>query len=115
VADPVGQREPAGPGGSSLARERTVLSWNRSGLALVVCVGVLVRHILPLRDTGDLVALAVIALAAMVWAVGIFVLTTSSVHLDEEALVGEKVFRLITIGTLLLALVGLVLTFFGPT
>ncbi len=115
MADPAGQREPAGPGGSGLARERTVLSWNRSGLALVVCVAVLLRHILPLRDTGDLVALVVIALAAMAWAVGIYVLTTSSVNLDEEALIGERVFRLMTIGTLLLALVGLVLTFFGPT
>jgi uncharacterized membrane protein YidH (DUF202 family) len=115
MADPAGRSEPASPRGSSLARERTVLSWNRSGLALVVCVAVLLRHLWPLQGTGDLVALVVVAVAAIMWAVGIFVLTSARVSLDEEALVGERVFRLITVGTLLLALVGLVLAFVGPT
>ncbi len=53
--------EPASPAGSGLARERTVLSWNRSGLALVVCVAVLVRHLWPFETPGEYVALAAIA------------------------------------------------------
>jgi hypothetical protein len=98
-----------------LARERTVLSWNRSGLALVICVGVLLRHLWPIETAGELVALAGIAAAGIMWAIGLFTLTRSMAGREEEGLVGERVFRLMTTGTLLLALAGFVLAFFGPT
>jgi uncharacterized membrane protein YidH (DUF202 family) len=105
----------SGPGGSGLARERTVLAWNRSGLALVVCTAVLLRHIWPIEGAGDLVALAAIAVATIVWAVGLLSFTTSTSSRDQGSLVGERVFRLMTAGTLLLALGGFVLAFFGPS
>jgi uncharacterized membrane protein YidH (DUF202 family) len=108
-----GQAEPS-PGGSGLARERTVLAWNRSGLALVVCIAVLLRHLWPIETTGELIALAGVAAAAIVWAVGLFVFSSSTASRDEEGLFGEKVFRLMTVGTLLLATAGFVLAFFGP-
>jgi uncharacterized membrane protein YidH (DUF202 family) len=116
-AGPVGRAdpdEPASPAGSGLARERTVLSWNRSGLALVVCVAVLVRHLWPFETPGEYVALAAIAAAGVVWAVGMLVLTSSAANRDGEALLSEKVFRLVTIGTLLLAGAAFVLAFLGP-
>jgi uncharacterized membrane protein YidH (DUF202 family) len=103
-----------GPGGPGLARERTVLAWNRSGLALVVCIGVLVRHLWPLEGAGEFVALGGIAAAVIVWSVGMMAYSTSGGALDG-GLVGERVFRLMTVGTLLLALVGFVLAFFAPT
>jgi len=106
---------PGTPGGSGLARERTVLAWNRSGLAAVVCIAVLLRHIWPLQGTGEYVALAVIAAAAIVWAVSLLVFTSSSANRSDEALFGEKVFRFMTVGTLMLAVVGFVLAFYGQT
>ena len=44
---------------AGLAEERTVLAWNRSGLAVVVCVAVLLRHVWPLQGTDHEVALGV--------------------------------------------------------
>ena len=92
-----------GPGGSGLARERTVLAWNRSGLAAVVCIAVLLRHLWPLEGVGGYVALAVIAAAAIVWAVSLLAITSSSANRPDEALFGERVFRLMTVGTVMLA------------
>ena len=114
-ADPDDADEPASPAGSGLARERTVLSWNRSGLALVVCVAVLVRHLWPFETPGEYVSLGAIAAAGVVWAIGMLAITSSAANRDGEGLLGEQVFRLLTIGTLLLAGAGMVLAFFGPT
>ena len=105
----------ANPHPRGLARERTVLAWNRSGLAAVVCIAVLLRHLWPLEGDGELVAIAAIAIAAVVWAVGLLTFTRSAAGRVEEGVLGEKVFRLMTIGTLLLALSGFVLAFFAPT
>ena len=44
-----------------LTSERTDLAWNRSGLAIVACVAVLLRRIWPLRRTEQIVALACIS------------------------------------------------------
>ena len=107
--------EPASPAGSGLARERTVLSWNRSGLALVVCVAALVRHLWPFETPGEYVALGAIAAAGVVWAVGMLVLTSSAANRDGEALLSEKVLRLVTIGALLLAGAAFVSAFYGPS
>ncbi len=109
-----GPVETSRPGGRGLARERTVLSWNRSGLALVVCAAVLLRHLWPIETASELLAVAGIAVAGIVWAVGLLLFTSATASRDEEGLLGERVFRLITLATLLLALAGLVLAFFGP-
>jgi len=42
---------------SGLARERTDLAWNRSGLAVAVTVAIILRRLWPL--SGDRAALAV--------------------------------------------------------
>jgi uncharacterized membrane protein YidH (DUF202 family) len=98
-----------------LAEERTVLAWNRSGLAVVVCVAVLLRHVWPLQGTDHEVALALIGVAVIVWSV-IFAVLTHSRGRNKNRYVthAEAVFRLITAGTLLLAVVGLVASFAAP-
>jgi uncharacterized membrane protein YidH (DUF202 family) len=98
-----------------LAYERTVLAWNRSGLAVIVCIAVLVRHLWPLRGAGQDVALAFIAAAAVVWAVASLAFSWSRVAQGLEAARRPRMFSLMTAGTELLAFGGLVLSFFPPS
>jgi len=100
---------------AGLARERTALAWNRSGLAVVVCVAVLLRHVWPLRGPGEDVALGGVACAAIVWALALVAFTPSGVERGERAPVGGRVFALMTLGTMVLAVVGSILAFSGSS
>jgi hypothetical protein len=102
---------PTEPADIGLAGERTALSWNRSGLAVVVCIAVLLRHVWPLHGTDQEVALGLIAGAVAIWAVLLAVLTVGARRSDADIPHGANVFRLMTAGTLLLALVGFVAAF----
>jgi len=99
---------------AGLAGERTALAWNRSGLAVVVCVAVLVRHAWPLHGAEHEVALGLIAGAAIVWCVVLAVLTLSRGTPGSYVPRGAAVFRLVTAGTLLLAFVGFVAALAAP-
>ncbi len=99
---------------SGTARERTLLAWNRSGLSVLVCIAVLVRHLWPLEGTGGVVALIVIAVAAFVWALALLVFTVAGGDRDENVILTRSVFRLMTLGTVLLAVVGFVLAVVAP-
>jgi uncharacterized membrane protein YidH (DUF202 family) len=95
-----------------LARERTVLGWNRSGLAAVVCAAALLRHLWPLRGDRREVSIGLIAAAAIVWAAALLVFTTSTASRAKDALIGPIVFFLITVGTVILAVVAFFRAFF---
>jgi uncharacterized membrane protein YidH (DUF202 family) len=97
-----------------LAAERTVLAWNRSGLAVVVCVAVLLRHVWPLQGTDHEVALGLIGAAVIVWSVIFAVLTLTRGERGPHVSHAESVFGLITAGTLLLAVVAVVASFAAP-
>lgn len=102
---------PPDPPETGLAEERTVLAWNRSGLAVVVCVAVLLRHVWPLRGTDQELALGLIAAAVAAWAIVLAVLTVSDGRRAAYVPHGAGLFRLMTGATLLLALVGFVAAF----
>jgi uncharacterized membrane protein YidH (DUF202 family) len=102
------------PAGAGAARERTLLSWNRSGLAVLVCIAVLLRHLWPLEGTGQVVAMVLVGAAAIVWALALFAFTHAGANRDENVLLTRDVFRLMTVGTVLLALVGFVLSLVVP-
>jgi hypothetical protein len=99
---------------SSLARERTALAWNRSALAAIVCIAVLLRHIWPLHSTAQDLALGLIAAAAIMWALVLLAVMTSGGDREGNLLLGPRVFSLMTAGTLLLAVIGFGLAFFAP-
>ena len=105
---------PPTPPDLGLAAERTVLSWNRSGLAVVVCVAVLLRHVWPLQGADHAVALGLIGAAVIVWSVVFVVLARSRAKRDSSVSHGENFFRLVTAGTLLLAVIGVVASFAAP-
>jgi uncharacterized membrane protein YidH (DUF202 family) len=94
-----------------LAGERTALSWNRSGLAVVVCVAVLLRHVWPLHGTDQEVALGLIAGAVVIWTVVLAVFTLGARTAEADMPHSANLFRLVTAGTLLLAVVGFVAAF----
>ena len=98
------------PPARGLARERTALAWNRSGLAAVVCIAVLLRHLWPLDGDAQYIAMGLVAAAAVVWATALLLFTLTGDR-DERLILGGRVFGLMTLGTLALALVGIVLTF----
>jgi uncharacterized membrane protein YidH (DUF202 family) len=100
--------DPSEPG---LAQERTVLAWNRSGLAVVVCIAVLLRHVWPLRGTDQDLALALIAAAVVAWAVVLALFTHSASRWGAVMPHRARIFRVMTGATLLLALVGFVAAF----
>jgi uncharacterized membrane protein YidH (DUF202 family) len=88
-----------------LARERTDLAWNRSGLAVVVCIAVLLRHIWPLRGTDQVVALVGISAGSFAWALALSVgRTLWSRTPGIRGRLSSRRAAVITAGTLALAL-----------
>src|SRR6516164_4783037 len=94
---------PEPPSDPGLAHERTLLAWNRSGLAVIVCIAVLLRRVWPLSSIGRDVALGLIAAAAIMWAIVLFMLSASRSGRTGPLLLGARVFSLMTAGTLALA------------
>jgi uncharacterized membrane protein YidH (DUF202 family) len=97
-----------------LANERTVLAWNRSGLAFAVCLAVLVRHLWPLDGADQEWALGLIAGAAVVWSAALLLLTISRRSRNRYRPQSRAVFTLMTAGTIILAAAGFVLAFVAP-
>jgi hypothetical protein len=90
------------------------LAWNRSGLAAVVCIAVLIRRIWPLHGGAEKLALVLIAAAAILWALVLLMVITGNSDLEVGLVSGRRVFPLMTAGTLVLAAVAFVLAFVAP-
>ena len=99
-----------------LASERTDLAWNRSGLAVVACVAVLLRRIWPLDATSQVVALSFISAGAVIWAAALSLGRAVSVRTGAKGgRLSPTLARAITASTLALALAAFVLGFFPPS
>ena len=103
--------EPNAPG---LARERTALATNRSGLAVVVCLAVLLRHLWPLSGADEPVVLGLIAAAAIIWALAILRLRAYRDGRRSGSPPGDRAFGLMTAATVVLAIGGITLTLLTP-
>lgn len=104
MADELGVADPGA------AQQRTELAWTRSGLAVAVTVAIILRHLWPLSGDKALAGLAVIAAGSALWAVTMNV-GRSAQHRTNGAPLGESACRLMTIGTLALALTGFIINF----
>jgi uncharacterized membrane protein YidH (DUF202 family) len=102
------------PLNKGLARERTALAWNRSGLALIVCAAIVARRLWPLSSAQQLVVLGMIAGAVIVWAVALFVLRAREDEGTDRAARGRTGLMLMTVATELLAAGAIALTLVTP-
>ncbi len=105
-------RERSEPADTGLARERTQLAWNRSGLAVLAAGAIMVRRLWPVGDAAAFVLLIVVAAGTLAWAVGMFLARRSGPA--TSGLMGTTACRVVTAGTLVLAGAGLVLAFLAP-
>jgi hypothetical protein len=105
---------PPPPSDRGLARERTALAWNRSGLAAIVCIGILLRRLWPVHGAAEKLAVALVAAAAVLWALVLLAVITAHPGGDAGPVMGHRVFPLVTAGTLILAAVAVVLAFVAP-
>jgi uncharacterized membrane protein YidH (DUF202 family) len=94
--------------GAGLARERTELAWSRSGLSVVVTVAVTLRRLWPLAGDKAVVALVLIAIGAAVWVVGMQLGRRARLFSGGHGVLATSTFRMLTIGTMILALAGFV-------
>jgi uncharacterized membrane protein YidH (DUF202 family) len=93
---------------SGLARERTELAWSRSGLAVAVTVAVTLRRLWPLTGDKAVVGLVLIAVGAAVWVVGMQLGRRARTLNDGTGVLATSTFRMLTAGTIILALAGFV-------
>jgi len=91
-----------------LAPERTQLAWGRSGLAVVVAVGVLARRVWTLHGANGVIALVIVAAGALIWLAGMRTSRRLELSMEPHGMTGRHAFGLMTAGTLVLALGGLV-------
>jgi len=98
-----------------LAGERTDLAWTRSGIALVVCVAVLLRRVWPLDRADHLLALALVAVGTIAWAVALLFARriARTTHHGREVMDAHTL-RLMSLGTFVLGLAAFVLGWLPP-
>jgi hypothetical protein len=97
-----------------LARERTELAWSRSGLAVAVTVAVTLRRLWPLTGDKAVVALVLIAIGSAVWVIGMQLGRRARLLSDGAGALATSTFRMMTIGTIILALAGFVVGLILP-
>ncbi len=104
----------AGEPDPGLASERTDLAWNRSGLAVVVVVAIMLRRLWPLQGFKSVVALMLIAAGATAWAAGMYLARRQRPGTGAVSLLGVSACRVLTVGTLILAGAGFLLGVLSP-
>jgi uncharacterized membrane protein YidH (DUF202 family) len=98
-----------------LAPERTVLAWDRTGIAFFVLIAALGRRVWPIDAGNHAWVVAGLGAAVLTILIGLFVATrlgTTSRYEGET--MSRHAFLLVTVSTLLLALAGFALAL-SPT
>ena len=97
-----------------LARERTELAWSRSGLSVAATVAVTLRRLWPLTGDKAVLALALIAVGAVIWVLGMQLGRRQRLRAEGGGAATALTFRMLTIGTLTLAVAAFVVGLLLP-
>ncbi len=84
-------------------------AWNRSGLALLVAVAIMLRRLWPLEGTTTVVIIIILSAGAILWAVGMLLSRRPRLDMSTNGVATRSHFRILTLGTLVLALAGFLL------
>jgi uncharacterized membrane protein YidH (DUF202 family) len=98
-----------------LSPERTELAWGRTGLAVLVAVGVLGRRVWAIGGSVEIGALAVVGVGGLLWLLGMSQSRDLHVAMVPHGLAGRRAFALVAAGTVLLAVGGLIISLTLPT
>lgn len=104
--------EPLADDDTGLAPERTALAWNRTGIAFVVAIAALGRRVWPIDETNHGWVVLALGSAALAVLGGLAVARRVRPH-DRYAgrTMHDHAFRLVSVGTLLLAVAAFILAF----
>jgi hypothetical protein len=102
------------PTDKGFARERTALAWNRSGIAVIVCVAVLLRRLWPFRSGYQLLVLGLVAVGAIAWAVAIIAVWVYESGHPRPPSFGGRRLAMLSASTFILAIGAIVLSILAP-
>jgi uncharacterized membrane protein YidH (DUF202 family) len=99
-----------------LAGERTDLAWTRTGIAVALCVAVLLRRVWPIGRADHVLAVALVAAGGLAWAVALLLARriARTTHRGRDVVDGRTL-RILSAGTFVLALGAFVLGLLPPT
>jgi uncharacterized membrane protein YidH (DUF202 family) len=99
-----------------LAGERTDLAWTRTGIAVALCIAVLLRRVWPIERADHLLAIALVAVGGIAWAAALFLARriARTTHRGRDVM-DARTLRLLSAGTFVLALGAFVLGWLPPT
>lgn len=99
-----------------LAGERTDLAWTRSGIAVAVCIAVLLRRVWPINRADHVLAIGLVAVGGLAWAIALVLAKriARTTHAGRVVMDAHTL-KLISVGTFVLALAAFVLGWLPPT
>ena len=96
-----------------LSPERTVLAWNRSGMAFVIAIAALGRRVWPLDRGNNAIVLAVLVVAAGAFLASLWFASRLRTRARYRGdVLDAHAFRLVSIGTFVVAIAGFGLAVF---
>jgi uncharacterized membrane protein YidH (DUF202 family) len=97
---------------SSTAAQRTDLAWIRSGLAICLVVGVVLRRV-SIDDRGSAFVLILAGTGLAAWSVGFWIAHRLASRGGESSALGAGTLRLVSAGTVLIASASFVAAMFA--
>ena len=96
-----------------LSPERTVLAWNRSGMAFFIAVAALGRRIWPLDRDNNALVLAVLGVATFAFLASLWFASRLRTRARYRGdVLDAHAFRLVSLGTFVVAIAGFALALF---
>ena len=96
-----------------LSPERTVLAWNRSGMAFMIAIAALGRRVWPLDRGNNAIVLAVLVVAAGAFLASLWIASRLRTRARYRGdVLDAHAFRLVSIGTFVVAVAGFGLALF---